>query len=72
MFWKGLSPLVLENGSCTFIDEDGIPPADEDEAFLDEFDLPEGKIGAKKLRKLQEKAEKRRQREVKFFYFAVI
>ena len=46
------------------LDEDGGPPADEDDGFLDDLDIPEGKVGAKKLRKLQEKAEKRRQREV--------
>ena len=31
---------------------------------MDEIEQQEGKIGAKKLRKLQEKAEKKRQREV--------
>ena len=44
---------------------------DSDEDFSDEerpgvdFDLPDEKIGAKKLRKLQDKAEKRANREVK-------
>lgn len=36
---------------------------DEEELF-DEIGQPEGKIGAKKLRKLQDKAERKRQREV--------
>ena len=31
---------------------------------MDEIEQQEGKIGAKKLRKLQDKAEKKRQREV--------
>lgn len=36
----------------------------EDEDIFDNIAQPEGKIGAKKLRKLQEKAEKKSAREV--------
>ena len=36
--------------------------------------MPEGKVGAKKMKKLQEKAEKRRMREVRltFIVFGII
>lgn len=44
-------------------DEGGEGVAEEEDMF-DDLDLGEGKIGAKKLRKLQDKAEKKRQREV--------
>ena len=54
---------------CLYIaDEDYMPgPEDEDgENIFDEFGQSEKTIGAKKLRKLQDKAEKKRQREVIF------
>ncbi|GAB1603983.1 DDRGK domain-containing protein 1-like [Argonauta hians] len=37
--------------------------SDDDESIFDNIAMPEGKIGAKKLRKLQEKAEKKAMRE---------
>ena len=37
---------------------------EEEDAGFEHVSLPEGKIGAKKMRKLQEKEEKRRMREV--------
>ena len=37
---------------------------DGDDDLFDYVDVPDGKIGAKKMRKLEEKAEKRRQREM--------
>ncbi|KAL4232113.1 DDRGK domain-containing protein 1 [Mactra antiquata] len=44
-------------------DGDGRPPPVDDEMIEEEFG-ESGKIGAKKLRKLQDKAEKKRQREI--------
>lgn len=44
-------------------DEDE-PAGGEDDSIMDEIEEQEGKIGAKKLRKLQDKAEKKRQREI--------
>eukprot|EP00106_Octopus_bimaculoides_P010034 XP_014777476.1 PREDICTED: DDRGK domain-containing protein 1-like [Octopus bimaculoides] len=40
--------------------------SDNEESIFDNIAMPEGKIGAKKMRKLQEKAEKKAMREVKF------
>lgn len=48
-----------------FTDEEGRPPPDNEDDMIEEEFGESGKIGAKKLRKLQEKAEKKRQREVK-------
>jgi hypothetical protein len=49
------------------VDEDFVPGPEDDEDgenIFDEFGQSEKSIGAKKLRKLQDKAEKKRQREV--------
>jgi hypothetical protein len=43
--------------------------AEEDGELFDQIAMPEGKIGAKKMAKLQAKAEKRAQREVLFSVF---
>ena len=45
-------------------EEEGPPPGSDEEGAGMFDDFGEGKIGAKKLRKLQDKAEKKRQREV--------
>lgn len=39
----------------------------EDDDLADEIAIPDGKIGAKKRRKLEMKAEKKKEREVIFF-----
>ena len=49
---------------CIIILDEEEPPDGDDDSIMDEIEQQEGKIGAKKLRKLQEKAEKKRQREV--------
>ena len=46
------------------ISDEDEPAGGEDDSIMDEIEEQEGKIGAKKLRKLQDKAEKKRQREV--------
>lgn len=46
-------------GGRADVDEDEV-----DDDLLDYVNLPDGKIGAKKMRKLEEKAEKRRMREM--------
>ncbi|XP_053389196.1 DDRGK domain-containing protein 1-like [Mercenaria mercenaria] len=45
-------------------DEEYVPDPEEDEDIFDDFGESEKTMGAKKLRKLQDKAEKRRQREI--------
>lgn len=42
---------------------------EEQDELLDDIAMPEGKVGAKKLAKLQAKAEKRANREVHFLAF---
>ncbi|RWS31349.1 hypothetical protein B4U80_07042 [Leptotrombidium deliense] len=45
------------------VDEDDNPEDEEDDPLADEIAMPDGKIGAKKRRKLEMKAEKRAARE---------
>ena len=57
--------LFLLTSSVSFLIVDEEDPGDgEDDSIMDEIEEQEGKIGAKKRRKLEEKAEKKRQREV--------
>jgi hypothetical protein len=49
---------------CTCISDDSDEDISEEERPPIDLDLPDEKIGAKKLKKLQEKAEKRATREV--------
>lgn len=57
-----LCPLLVDVCNCvSFPDED-----EEEQALEDLIAMPEGKIGAKKRKKLEMKAEKRLQREVSY------
>lgn len=50
-------------------DDDGRGDEPDEDELFDDIEQPEGKIGAKKLRKLQDKAEKKRMREVHLSLF---
>lgn len=56
--------IYFYRGDCLLHLSDEEEPDDGDDSIMDEIEQQEGKIGAKKLRKLQDKAEKKRQREV--------
>ncbi len=48
-----------------------VEEGDEEEGIFEDVAQPEGKIGAKRMRKLQEKAEKKAAREVGKEHYAV-
>lgn len=55
---------VIYSDFLHLLDEENLPDP-EDEEIFDDFGQTEKTMGTKKLRKLQDKAEKKRQREVR-------